>query len=145
VVELPFLLLDDRAQPPDYARPGDAGADLVATHDVTLSPGGGRALVSTGLSIAIPQGHAGLVLARSGLAINHGVTCLNAPGLIDCGFRGEVRVVLINTDPAESYEIHAGDRVAQLVVVPVAAARFFLVDQLPDSERGVGGFGHSGR
>ena len=145
MLELPFSLLDDRAQPPDYARPGDAGADLVATHDVTLSPGGGRALVSTGLSIAIPKGHAGLVLARSGLAINHGVTCLNAPGLIDCGFRGEVRVVLINTDPAQSYEIRAGDRIAQLVVVPVEAVRFSLVDQLPESERGVGGFGHSGR
>jgi dUTP pyrophosphatase len=145
VVEVLFSALNKAAQPPVYAHGGDAGADLVATEDVVLGPSGGRALVPTGLTIAIPEGYAGLVLARSGLAIRHGVTCLNAPGLIDSGFRGEVQVVLVNTDPDERYEIRKGDRIAQLVVVPVESARFVELERLPQTERGEGGFGHTGR
>jgi dUTP pyrophosphatase len=143
-VEIPTLLSDDGTLP-GYAHPGDAGADLVANVDVELAPGGGRALVATGVAVAIPDGYAGLVLARSGLAIEHGVTCLNAPGLIDSGFRGELQVVLINTDPEAAYVIRQGDRVAQLVVVPVESARFVESKTLPSSSRGAGGFGHSGR
>lgn len=130
---------------PIYAHPGDAGADLVAHADVSLAPGGGRALVPTGIAVAIPDGYAGLVLARSGLAANHGVACLNAPGLIDSGYRGELQVVLVNTDPESPYTVHRGDRVAQLVIVPVAAGEFAEVAGLPPSARGGGGFGHSGR
>jgi dUTP pyrophosphatase len=143
-VEIPTLLSDERALP-GYAHPGDAGADLVANVDVVLAPRGGRALVATGVAVAIPDGHAGLVLARSGLAIEHGVTCLNAPGLIDSGFRGELQVVLINTDAESAYTIRRGDRVAQLVIVPVESARFLESKDLPSSSRGEGGFGHSGR
>jgi dUTP pyrophosphatase len=130
---------------PTYAHPGDAGADLVANDDVELAPRGGRALVTTGVAVAIPDGYAGLVLARSGLAIDHGVTCLNAPGLIDSGFRGELQVVLVNTDPDAAYVVRKGDRVAQLVIVPVVSAHFLPSAQLPSSRRGQGGFGHSGR
>jgi dUTP pyrophosphatase len=103
--------------------------------------------VPTGIVLAIPPGHAGLVLPRSGLALRHGVTCLNTPGLIDSGYRGEVAVLLVNTDPVEDYEVRPGDRIAQLVVQPVAHAEFLPVptDDLPASERGTGGFGHSGR
>ncbi|MGA8297202.1 MAG: dUTP diphosphatase [Acidimicrobiales bacterium] len=144
MVEVPSVRLDG-AELPAYAHPGDAGADLVANSDVVLEPGGGRALVPTGISVAIPEGYAGLVLARSGLAINHGVACLNAPGLIDSGYRGELRVVLVNTDPKSPYVIHRGDRIAQLVIVPVAVARFVECSDLPASTRGDGGFGHSGR
>ena len=144
MVELPYSLVKERGRPPAYAHPGDAGADLFAIDGVVLSPNGGRALVPTGLSIAIPVGFAGLVLPRSGLAIDHGVTCLNAPGLIDSGYRGEIQVVLVNTDPDHSYEVQRGDRIAQLVVVPVEEAHFVARD-LPGSERGAGGFGHSGR
>jgi dUTP pyrophosphatase len=145
MLDIPFTILESGATAPAYAHPGDAGADLVATHDIVLGPRGSRALVPTGHAIAIPEGHAGLVLARSGLAIRHGVTCLNAPGLIDSGFRGEVQVVLVNTDPHEPYTVHRGDRIAQLVIVAVEVARFFAVETLPESERGPGGFGHSGR
>ncbi|HXZ82269.1 MAG TPA: dUTP diphosphatase [Acidimicrobiales bacterium] len=144
MLNIPFTALDAAAAAPAYAHQRDAGADLVATCDVTLEARGGRALVPTGFAIAIPERHAGLVLARSGLAIHHGVSCLNAPGLIDSGFRGEVQVVLFNTDPRESYTVHRGDRVAQLVIVPIEVARFFAVEELPPSERGQGGFGHSG-
>jgi len=145
MLDIPFTTLESGAVPPAYAHPGDAGADLVATRDVLLEPAGGRALVPTGDAIAIPEGYAGLVLARSGLAIRHGVTCLNAPGLIDTGYRGEVRVVLVNTDPREPYTVHRGDRIAQLVIVAVEAARFLGAETLPASERGEGGFGDSGR
>lgn len=130
---------------PSYARDGDAGADLSAGHDVVLSAGGGRALVGTGMALAIPPGWAGLVLPRSGLAWRHGVTCLNAPGLIDSGYRDEVKVLLVNTDPVHDYQVRRGDRIAQLVVQRVADVRFCPVDQLPASARDVGGFGHTGR
>ncbi|MGD0741730.1 MAG: dUTP diphosphatase [Acidimicrobiales bacterium] len=145
MLDIPFTPLDPGASAPAYAHTGDAGADLVATQDVVLEPAGGRALVPTGQAVAIPPGHAGLVLARSGLAIRHGVSCLNAPGLIDSGYRGEIRVVLVNTDPHERYTVHRGDRVAQLVIISVEAARFIAAEALPGSERGPGGFGHSGR
>ncbi|MGH9107302.1 MAG: dUTP diphosphatase, partial [Acidimicrobiales bacterium] len=139
------LQLDPGLALPGYARAGDAGADLRARTDVTIPAGGGRALVPTGIAIAIPTGYAGFVQPRSGLAFRHGVTVLNAPGLIDAGYRDELKVVLVNTDPVSAYEVHRGDRVAQLVIKPVAQAQFVLVGELSASERGLGGFGHSGR
>src|SRR5271163_2219485 len=108
--------LDDELPPPGYARAGDAGADLFAREGATLSAGGGRALVPTGVVLAIPEGYAGFVQPRSGLALRHGVTCLNTPGLIDAGYRGELAVLLVNTDPTDDYEVRRGDRIAQLVV-----------------------------
>jgi len=129
---------------PAYATEGDAGADLVAAEALTLAPGGGRGLVSTGAAIAIPEGYAGFVQPRSGLALRHGVTCLNSPGLIDSGYRGELKVLLINTDPSEAFEIQRGDRIAQLVIQQVAHAEFVEVDALPQSVRGDGGFGSTG-
>lgn len=144
MVEIPSRC-SDGGELPAYAHPGDAGADLTANADVELAPRGGRALIATGVAVAIPDGYAGLVLARSGLAIKHGVTCLNAPGLIDSGYRGELQVVLVNTDPESAYIVRRGDRVAQLVIVPVETARFVATATLPESSRGEGGFGHSGR
>jgi dUTP pyrophosphatase len=145
VTDVAIRLLAEAASIPSYARPGDAGADLCASEDVLLSAGGGRAIVPTGVAVALPEGYAGLVLPRSGLAAKHGVTCLNTPGLIDSGYRGELKVLLINTDPVTDYEVHRGDRIAQLVLSPVATATFIATDQLPDSHRGAGGFGHTGR
>jgi dUTP pyrophosphatase len=145
VIEVPVLRLDPELDVPSYARAGDAGADLVASHDVVLSAGGGRALVGTGVAVAIPEGYAGFVQPRSGLALRHGVTCLNTPGLIDAGYRDELRVLLVNTDPAETYQVRRGDRIAQLVIQRVEQAGFVAVDELPQSERGTGGFGHTGR
>jgi dUTP pyrophosphatase len=110
-----------------------------------LAPGGGRATVPTGVAIEIPDGYAGLVLSRSGLAARHGVCCLNAPGLVDPGYRGEVAVILVNTDPVTAYEVARGDRIAQLVICRVEEAGFAIVDSLATSERDTGGFGHSGR
>jgi dUTP pyrophosphatase len=130
---------------PSYARAGDAGADLCARTDVTIPPGGGRALVPTGLFVAIPRGYAGFVQPRSGLALRHGVTVLNAPGLIDAGYRDELGVLLVNTDPSVPYEVRRGDRVAQLVIKAVQQAEFVPVSELPPSERGLGGYGHTGR
>ncbi len=129
---------------PAYATEGDAGADLVAAEALTLAPGGGRGLVATGAAIAIPEGYAGFVQPRSGLALRHGVTCLNTPGLIDSGYRGELKVLLVNTDPSEAFEIQRGDRIAQLVIQRVEHAQFVEVDELPDSVRGDGGFGSTG-
>lgn len=129
---------------PAYATAGDAGADLVASQATTLAPGGGRALVPTGAAIAIPDGYAGFIQPRSGLALRNGVTCLNTPGLIDSGYRGELKVLLINTDPTEAFEITRGDRIAQLVIQRVEQANFVEVDELPDSDRGEGGFGSTG-
>jgi dUTP pyrophosphatase len=131
---------------PTYARPGDAGADLVASRDVVLAARGGRALVPTGVAVAIPAGHAGLVLPRSGLALRHGVTCLNAPGLIDAGYRGELLVLLVNHDPVDDYAVSRGDRIAQLVIVRVEEAMFDPVpaEGLGEATRGSGGFGHTG-
>jgi dUTP pyrophosphatase len=138
--------LDDDLPVPSYAKPGDAGADLIARTDAVLACGGGRALVPTGVAVAIPEGYAGLVLPRSGLALRHGVTCLNTPGLIDSGYRGEVQVILINHDPEHDYSITRGDRIAQLVIVGVDEVTFELVSQdgLGEAERGTGGFGHTG-
>jgi len=135
--------LDPAVPLPAYAREGDAGLDLHAAHDVTLPPGG-RALVGTGLAVALPAGCAGFVLPRSGLALRHGVTILNAPGLIDAGYRGEVRVLLVNQDPARAVTLRRGERVAQLVVQRVERAALVEVDELPPSERGAGGFGSTG-
>lgn len=130
---------------PTFANDGDAGCDLVAVDTYTLRAGGGRALVATGLSIAIPPGYGGFVLPRSGLAAQHGVTCSNAPGLIDAGYRGELKVALVNLDPDHDYVVRPGDRVAQLVVLEVPSVHFREVDQLPATNRGDGGFGSSGR
>jgi dUTP pyrophosphatase len=130
---------------PIYANEGDAGCDLVAVESCTLRARGGRALVATGLAVAIPEGHGGFVLPRSGLASKHGVTCANAPGLIDPGYRGEVKVALVNLDPEHDYHVEKGDRIAQLVVVPLATSSFLVVDELPSALRGDGGFGSSGR
>jgi dUTP pyrophosphatase len=145
VLHIPVLRLDPDLPLPAYAHPGDAGADLVAGEDVVLRCGGGRALVGTGMALALPEGYAGLVLPRSGLALRHGVTCLNTPGLVDSGYRGELRVLLINTDPDDDYQVHRGDRIAQLVVQAVEQVAFTPVDELEPSERGGGGFGHTGR
>jgi dUTP pyrophosphatase len=145
MIEVPVIQLDADLPIPSYAREGDAGADLVAREGVLLQPGGGRATVPTGIALELPAGYAALVQPRSGLAAQHGITCLNSPGLIDSGYRGELRVILINTDPVEPYEIHRGDRIAQLVVYPVEAARFVVTAGLSPSARGSGGFGHTGR
>ncbi len=145
VLRIPVVRLDADLPLPDYARPGDAGADLVARESVTLRRGGGRELVATGIALAIPEGYAGFVQPRSGLALRHGVTCLNTPGLIDSGYRDEVRVLLVNTDPDADYEVQRGDRIAQLVVQSVEHAGFMPVETLDASSRGTGGFGHTGR
>ena len=142
---VPIVRLDPELPLPAYARPGDAGADLVARADHVLAPGGGRALIPTGIAIALPEGYAGFVLPRSGLALRHGVTCLNTPGLIDSGYRDELKVLLVNTDATEEYRVERGDRIAQLVIQRVEQATFEVTDELPPSERGLGGFGHSGR
>lgn len=128
---------------PVYAHPGDAGADLVSTEAVRLEPGQ-RALVGTGVRIALPEGYAAFVVPRSGLAAKHGITIVNAPGTVDAGYRGEIKVSLLNTDATEAYDIAAGDRIAQIVIMPVPQARFIPVDDLPDSTRGEGGFGSTG-
>ena len=145
MVQIPIVRLDPDLALPGYANPGDAGADLVAAETVTLAPGGGRALVPTGAAIAIPEGYAGFVQPRSGLAVRHGVTCLNTPGLIDSGYRGELKVLLVNTDPTEPFEVIRGERIAQLVVQRVEHVAFVEVEELPTSERGEGGFGSTGR
>jgi len=131
------------ANVPFYANPGDAGADLVATEAVRLEPGQ-RALVGTGVRIALPEGHAAFVVPRSGLAARHGITVVNAPGTVDAGYRGEIKVSLLNTDSEHAYDVAVGDRIAQLIVMPVVQARFEPVAELPDSVRGEGGFGSTG-
>ncbi|GAB2523317.1 dUTP diphosphatase [Microbacterium petrolearium] len=128
---------------PAYAHPDDAGADLVAAEAVRLEPGE-RALVGTGVRIALPEGHAAFVVPRSGLAAKHGITIVNAPGTVDAGYRGEIKVALLNTDAREAYDIAVGDRIAQLIVMPVPRARFVPVEELPESGRGEGGFGSTG-
>ena len=146
MLRVPLHQLDEELPPPSYARDGDAGADLIATSEVVLRCRGGRAVVPTGVAVAIPAGYAGLVVPRSGLAARHGLTCLNAPGLIDSGFRGELKVILVNHDPEHDYTVSRGDRVAQLVLVKVEQAAFELVEEsgLEGSQRGTGGFGHTG-
>lgn len=142
-MKIPVQPLDAAYQLPVFAHSGDAGADLTAAIDVTIEPGA-RALVPTGFAIAIPDGHAGLVMPRSGLAINAGVTVINAPGLIDSGYRGPVKVALINHSN-EPFRIEKGDRIAQLVVIAVARPEFDLSTDLPDTARGSGGFGSTGQ
>jgi dUTP pyrophosphatase len=144
VPELPVRRLQPDLPLPAYPHPGDAGADLCAAEDVVLPPGG-RATVGTGLAVAVPDGHAAFVHPRSGLAARHGVTVVNAPGTVDAGYRGEVRVVLLNTDPTEPFTVRRGDRIAQLVVQPVTQVRFLDVTELPPTPRGEGGFGSTGR
>ncbi len=140
-----MVRLDPDLPLPGYARAGDAGADLRAREGALLRAGGGRALVPTGLALALPEGWAGLIQPRSGLALRHGVTCLNTPGLIDPGYRDEVRVLLVNTDPDDDYQVQRGDRIAQLVVQQVASVAFRVCERLPASSRGTGGFGSTGR
>ncbi len=141
---LRVLRLDARATLPARARPGDAGLDLHALQAATLAPGE-RASIPTGIAVEIEPGHAGLVLPRSGLAARHGISVVNAPGLIDAGYRGELRVLLLNTDPRVSFEVHAGDRIAQLVLIAVVIVEPVEVAQLSQTPRGAGGFGSSGR
>lgn len=128
---------------PEYARPGDAGADLRAAEAVTLAAGE-RATVGTGISIALPDGYAAFVMPRSGLAARNGITLVNGPGTVDAGYRGEIRVTLLNTDARETFEIRPGDRIAQLVIQPIVHARFVPVETLPGSHRGEQGFGSTG-
>jgi dUTP pyrophosphatase len=146
MLRVPLHQLDPDLPVPCYAREGDAGADLLARSDVVLAAAGGRAVVPTGVAVAIPDGYAGFVLPRSGLAARHGITCLNTPGLVDSGYRGELQVVLVNLDPSHDYEVSRGDRIAQLVILRADQVAFELVtaDELGASERGAGGFGHTG-
>jgi dUTP pyrophosphatase len=141
---VPVVRLDPDLPLPAYAHPGDAGLDLHAREDATVPAGGGRVLVPTGIALAVPPGHAGLVLPRSGLALRHGIGVANAPGLIDAAYRGELQVILLNTDPEHDYDVHRGDRIAQLVVQRVEEVAWQVVETLEGLDRG-GGFGHSGR
>ncbi|MFI6733042.1 dUTP diphosphatase [Nonomuraea sp. NPDC050451] len=143
-VEVLIQRLDAGLPMPSYAHAGDAGADLYAAEDVELLPGE-RAVVGTGVAIALPDGYAAFVHPRSGLAAKHGVTLVNAPGTVDAGYRGEIRVTLINTDAKEPFRLQRGDRVAQLVVQRVERAAFYEVEGLPGSVRGANGFGSTGR
>jgi dUTP pyrophosphatase len=138
-VDVPIIA----AAVPVYAHPGDAGADLAAAESVRLEPGE-RALVGTGVRIALPDGYVAFVVPRSGLATRHGITIVNSPGTVDAGYRGEIKVTLLNTDAREAFDISVGDRIAQLIVMPVPRARFIPVEELPDSARGEGGFGSTG-
>ena len=142
-LDVQLLRLDPDLPAPAYAHPGDAGADLVTAVDVTLQPGE-RAMVPTGVALALPDGYVALVHPRSGLAARHGLSIVNTPGTIDAGYRGEVKVLLVNHDPVEPVELRRGDRVAQLVVQRFERARFVEVDRLPDSVRGAGGYGSTG-
>jgi dUTP pyrophosphatase len=143
-VEVLITRLDPELPLPRYAKGGDAGADIVSRIDITLAPGE-RALVPTGIAIALPDGYVALVHPRSGLAIKHGVTMVNAPGTVDAGYRGELQVILINHDKSESVSFKRGDRIAQLVIQKVEQAEFVEVRELPGSGRGSGGFGSTGR
>jgi dUTP pyrophosphatase len=144
VVQIVVRQLDPELPLPVMAHAGDAGVDLYARHDVVIAPAGGRVLVPTGIAIAIPDGYVGLVVPRSGLASKHGVTLVNTPGIIDSGYRGELQVVMINTDPTISYSVKRGDRIAQLVIQRTESVQWIVVDELDNNDRG-GGFGHSGR
>jgi dUTP pyrophosphatase len=144
VNELRVVRLRDDAVVPTRAHPGDAGLDLVAVSRLELAPGE-RGIVDTGVAVAVPDGHAGFLLRRSGLAANHGVTVLNAPGLIDSGYRGELKVILLNTDREDTFVVEPGERVAQLVVLPIGLFEPLEVEQLDSTERGHGGHGSTGR
>lgn len=143
-VDIDLVQLDPELPIPSYAHEGDAGLDLYAREDASIPAGGGRLLMPTGISIAIPIGFCGLIMPRSGLALKHGISVVNAPGLIDAAYRGEIKVVLLNTDPTDDYVIHCGDRVAQLVIQRVAQVTWNVVADLDGVDRG-GGFGHTGR
>ncbi len=143
MLDIAILRLDPELPLPAYAHPGDAGADLLTTVDVTLAPGE-RALVPTGIAIALPQGYVALVHPRSGLAARHGLSIVNTPGTIDAGYRGEIKVLLINHDPRDTIELRRGDRVAQLVIQRYEQAHFSEVAELPESSRGDGGYGSTG-
>jgi dUTP pyrophosphatase len=136
-------VLISSGQIPEYSHPGDAGADLHAAEAAVLEPGQ-RATVGTGVSIALPNGYVGFVVPRSGLAAKHGITIVNSPGTVDAGYRGEIRITLLNTDSAQPYSVAVGDRIAQLIIQPVTRARFVQVHTLPGSERGEAGFGSTG-
>ncbi|MDI6908586.1 dUTP diphosphatase [Nocardioides sp.] len=142
-LEIAVQRLDPDLPLPSYAHPGDAGADLLTTVDVTLAPGE-RAMVPTGIALALPEGYAAFVHPRSGLAARHGLSIVNTPGTIDAGYRGEIKVMLVNHDPREPIELRRGDRIAQLVVQRVERARFTEVGELPGSVRGAGGYGSTG-
>lgn len=142
-LDVQLQLIDDGIEAPSYAQPGDAGADLRSTIDLVLEPGE-RRLVPTGVAVALPFGTVGLIHPRSGLAAKHGITVVNAPGTIDAGYRGEIHVCLLNTDQTEAFRINRGDRIAQLVIQRIEIADFRIVDELPGSERGAGGFGSTG-
>ena len=144
MLDLPITRIDPDLPLPAYARDADAGLDLLAREGAVLAAGGGRAMVPTGVAIAIPRGYAGFVQPRSGLALRHGVTVLNTPGLIDAGYRDELKVLLVNTDADRAYEVHRGDRVAQLVIQRVEHVHLVEVATLDGANRG-GGFGHTGR
>ncbi len=143
MVDIALRRLDPELPLPSYAHPGDAGADLVTTVDLTLAPGE-RAMVPTGIAIALPEGYVALVHPRSGLAARHGVSIVNTPGTVDAGYRGEIKVLLVNLDPATPVTLARGDRIAQLVIQRFESASFVEVDHLPDSERGSGGYGSTG-
>ena len=144
MIDIPVVQLDRELPLPAYAHDGDAGLDLYAREDALLPASGGRALVPTGIAIALPVGYAGFVLPRSGLALHHGITVVNSPGLIDAHYRGEIKVVIQNNDLSRSYQVRRGDRIAQLVVQRVENVKWHIVDALDENDRG-GGFGHSGR
>lgn len=143
-MELKISLLEEGARAPTRAHEGDAGLDLYSREEAHIGPGE-RWSVGTGVAVEIPPGHAGLVLPRSGLARKHGIALVNSPGLIDAGYRGEIRVLLLNTDPANTFRVEPGDRIAQLVITPIVLTEPIEVDSLADSARGDGGFGSSGR
>jgi dUTP pyrophosphatase len=144
MIKINIKKLNENAILPSYARLGDAGADLCSIIDATLNPGD-RLAVPTGLSVAIPEGFVGLVHPRSGLALNHGVTVLNAPGTIDAGYRGEIKVLLVNNDKWKTHTIQKGNKIAQLVIQKVEQAEFFEVEELDETDRGIGGFGSTGK
>ncbi|MFA5775224.1 MAG: dUTP diphosphatase [Ilumatobacteraceae bacterium] len=144
MVEIAFRQLDAELPLPTVAHVGDAGVDLYARVDVVIAPAGGRVLVPTGVAISIPNGYVGLVVPRSGLAIKHGITLVNTPGVIDSGYRDELQVVMMNTDPKISYSVKRGDRIAQLLIQRIEEVNWNVVDELGGNDRG-GGFGHSGR
>jgi dUTP pyrophosphatase len=143
MVEISIRRLDPELPLPSYAHPGDAGADLCSAVDVTLRPGE-RALVPTGIAMALPEGYVALVHPRSGLAVRHGISIVNAPGTIDAGYRGEIQVCLVNTDPHQPFTVSRGDRIAQLVIQRFEDAAFVEAEDLPDSARGDGGYGSTG-
>lgn len=145
MLDVSIMRLDPELPMPRYAQPGDAGIDLMARSAFALAAGGGRELVATGVALALPAGYAGFVLPRSGLALRHGVTCLNTPGLIDSGYRGELKVLLVNTDPVEDFAAARGERIAQLVILAAAQVRLIEADSLDSSARGEQGFGSTGR